>query len=753
MLTYRFPVLIWQSADGFHTAGLVEWEAPAGTGRSGHDAREQLREYLEWSYREDPTGRAPELQEARLERLEVGVRPEYSLDHRNFPCAETFPLGVPCVVGALSPALWLCSIPTLDIRFYFHEETAFRELAVHHVRQHLQGNTPMALSRYLPPRKAELDEIVVSVKRKARPISEPILPTLSLTAEAVGEPHFRKQFSRPYEREREVDWLVRKLGEERANVLLVGEPGCGKTTALVEAVRLLERNTEEQPGTPTISKRRYWLTSSFRLIAGMKYLGQWEERCEAIIHELGQIGGVLCVDNLLDLVRVGGTTPNTSVAAFFLPYLQRGELRLVGEAAPSELDACRRLLPGLVDVFQVTNLAAFERQQSLNVLDRVAVTLGQDWKLEVGRGVVELVFHLFRRFLPYYAFPGKAVAFLAEVFERSRQSRATEVSTTAVLQHFIRRTGLPELFLRDEMPLEREEVLQQFRKLVIGQEGPCRIAADLVTRFKAGMNDPGRPLGVLLFCGPTGVGKTALARALAQFFFGHGEGSDRLIRLDMSEYTGFDAAGRLLTRPDGQPSDLIQKVRHQPFCVVLLDEIEKADAEVFDVLLGLCDEGRLTDRFGRTTTFRSAVVLMTSNLGAGKQESFGFARGEGVRYTDEALAFFRPEFFNRLDAVVTFEPLSAETVQAITRKELQEIAQREGLRKARITLSWSEAVVAHLAQVGFDARYGARPLQRTLEALVVTPLARYLLEKKHLRDGTLQMDLSEEGTVLFRIRD
>ncbi len=207
----------------------------------------------------------------------------------------------------------------------------------------------------------------------------------------------------------------------------------------------------------------------------------------------------------------------------------------------------------------------------------------------------------------------------------------TALSQDRVLRDFVRQTGLPERLLRDELPLAYEEVLNGLQRRIIGQEGPCRAAADLVVKFKAGLNDPQRPVGVLLFCGPTGVGKTELARAIADYFFGHGEGRDRLVRLDMSEYAVPGAAQRLLTRPDGEPSTLLQQVRRQPFCVLLLDEIEKADPEVFDLLMGVFDEGRLTDRFGRTASFRSAVIVMTSNLGAGKFASFGFGPPQPVR--------------------------------------------------------------------------------------------------------------------------
>ncbi|HTU18988.1 MAG TPA: AAA family ATPase, partial [Gemmataceae bacterium] len=679
MAVYHFAVLLVRDAAGFHTALPVEAdERAAGFGATPALALRQLRDYLEWLYRRDPYRQEPGLCDPDLSVFRAEVRPEYHAGDRVYACDRLLTLGIPCVSGRLTSGLLVAALPLLGVRFYYHEAGSLPSLARRYAELALKELTPHELARHLPPPSVQLEEVLVRVRPRARTAPPDAgLTALVQVAEPLGDRAVRRQLSAAWERETLIVEAVRKLHHESTSLLLVGEPGVGKTTILAEAARAAERLSaaaRRKEGEPSPG-RLFWTTSAGRLIAGMKYLGQWEERCEQVIDELARLPGVLCVESLLDLVRTGGTSPGDSLAAFLLPYLQRGELRLASECTPAELDACRRLLPGFADLLPILHVPPFDRVTALAVLDRTAARHAQNLRLNVPPDFSDRVHHLFRRFAPYQAFPGPAVGFIRELCERrARTDRDRPLTAEDAVDHFIRRTGLPGWLLRDEEPLNREELLAALRARVIGQEEAVRAAARLITTFKAGLNDPQRPLGVLLFLGPTGVGKTELARTLAAVLFGNRspgdtpppQAEDRLVRLDMSEYAGPDAVERLLGPPQGKPGLLIRRLRQQPFCVLLLDEIEKAAPEVFDALMGVCDEGRLTDRYGRITTFRSCVILMTSNLGAERRETFGFGH-RPPPYADAARAFFRPEFYNRLDAVVTFDPLSPETIRAITR--------------------------------------------------------------------------------------
>lgn len=756
MATYRYPVLVWRDHAGFFTAAPVEdlWlgydsiEELAAVAPSAGIALGQLTEYLTWKGKKGTTLPEPRVHDLSRQEFVVHARPAYHVERRSFPSDKSVRLPVDCVVGKLDDQLYLASLPQFDVRLYFFEGDLPKDLITHHLHQLWKGKSPRDLSRFLPPRMSFLDEIVVKTptqprRSMRRAPSQQVLQTVASALDARGT---KRLFNPAWEREREVTDLTGRFKSEQTNIIIVGESGIGKTTVLAEAVRRLRK------GIPQSEPRRFWLTSASRIIAGMKYLGQWEERCQKVIAELQHIDGVLCVESLLDLVRVGGVGASDSVASFLSTYIQAGELRMVAEATAPELEACRRLLPGFVDLFQLLAIDELGERRSIDVLDRLAdQKIKQRRGLSIERGVTDQLYHLFARFFPYGAFPGPAAAFLTDLIDGVVNEGGKVITGEALVELFIRRTGLPEVFIRDEKPLVVDDAFKALSAEVIGQGPSCNVAADVVCTFKAGLNDPGKPVAVLLFCGPTGVGKTQLARSLSEFCFGHGDEKDRLVRLDMSEYATSGSAERLLGESSTGGSDLVKRVRQQPFMVLLLDEIEKAAPEVFDVLLNLLDEGRLIDAFGRLTSFRSAIIIMTSNLGVRTHDPVGFGAEPSVGYVDEVERFFRPEFVNRIDEVLSFSPLSRETIMAITEKELLEITVREGLDTRHITLSWNDEVVHRLAEMGYSPRYGARNLQRTLERHVVIPLARLLLDDPELKDTTLHLVVDEGGVVGFQL--
>lgn len=786
MTTFRIPILTWQDFGGKFTSQAItggeEFFVPTAFADKKDAAILQVKDYLYRLFEQEWWREPVVFEELNLLEFRVDIRPEYEVKpqveeyakkqkkrktepkRRVFTGEDTIPIRVACVFWKTENGNYSASLPLLEIEFFFNKESELKTLVMLKVQEALRNSTPLDLSKFLPNKQLWLEEVSLNVNRKeTRNENFKETPNLISIAEPLGAKDFTKKVSKAYERETEVADLVKRLTKERASIIILGENGIGKTTLLTEAVKEIEKNLLKLPNEDEDfddfwdeknPKHRFWQTNGGRIISGMKYLGQWEERCEEIIRELSDIDGVLCAENLLDFVRYGGREPNESIASFLVPYLQRGELRMVAEATPTELEACRRLLPNFADSFQIVRLEEFTDDKALHILSVMAEIYSQNLKIGYSANIVNLVYRLFSRFMPYQKFPSRITQFLADIFEKAKAGKQKEAATNNVIESFIKFTGLPELFLRDEIALDFADVAADFESRVIGQPQACRQVASIVTTFKAGLNDPKRPLGVFLFAGPTGVGKTELTKVLARFFFGNDENSkEKIVRLDMSEYSLGGSASRLLTKSDGEPSDLIQKIREKPFSVVLFDEVEKADSQVFDVLLGLFDEGRLTDRFGRITNFTSTVVIMTSNLGAEKlaKSDIGFSESENTSSEKEIKTFFRPEFFNRLDGVIQFGRLDKTSLYKITEKELLSISKREGLAVKGIKLVWKQEVTKFLAEKGYDPRYGARPLQRTIETFLTSPLSKFLIENPKLKNAEIKIILDENEQISFEV--
>ena len=757
MSRLTYPVAIWKDAADQHTAVVLDYGDGRGTlsavDTKPADALEQIKQYLEWQRRRGADLSEPDFSDPQVLSIGVDVRPAYRTETRTWNLPQTMRVSVPAVIASRRIGGLAVVLPTFGDSFDCEQMADVKNLVTQHVQQVLGGSEPQEIGRWQPPESMWIESVSVRRPREARgrahagtgqlklPALESAAERLLLSTGGAG--------GRAWQRDREVEDLVTRLAEGRGSILLIGESGVGKTTLLRDAAQRLDRlRPAAGPGSSGEARHRardrYWLTSAARIISGMKYLGQWQERCEQMLDELKRIDGVLCIENLLELVRTGGTSAVDSIAAFLTPYIERGELRLVSEATPAELDALRRLLPACAQAMTLLKLEPFDRAATVRILDGIGSTLAQNQRVELEPGVSDAVYRLFNRFMPYHSFPGRAGRFIKRLAESVRRRGDRRITLDDVIGEFLSLTGLPEVLLRDELPLSRTQVLADLKAQIIGQDHACEAAADVMVTFKAALNDPARPIGVMLFGGPTGVGKTELAKAISRYLFGAAPsaGKDRLIRLDMSEYAGSNAARRLIGDPHGEPGEIIRRVRQQPLAVLLLDEIEKADPEVFDILLGLLDEGRLVDQFGRVTSFRSTIIIMTSNLGGQMLEPFGFADQPSTSAASEVRRFFRPEFFNRIDAVVEFHPLGRESVRVIAEQQLQRLAMREGLAAAGIMLSWTGRLLDHLIAHGFDARYGARPMQRVIETTVVAPLGRLLVERPASR-GPLHMDITD----------
>jgi ATP-dependent Clp protease ATP-binding subunit ClpC len=530
--------------------------------------------------------------------------------------------------------------------------------------------------------------------------------------------------------------LVREVvdaleGREGAAIVLVGPSGSGKTALVHEVV---SRLTARQDAAG--NRRDVWRVDGNQFIAGMMYVGQWEARARGVVQELVEVGDLLYVDDLASLVYAGRTrNERTNVAQYLEPHLARGELTVLAESTPERFERVREEAPTFASLFRVVHVPALDARTTLPAL------LGTLRELEAAShaGAVRLsplaletLLDLQQRFVAHEAFPGKAVRLLRWVVSRPGTDeggvrRFTQEDVTSAMRE---QTGLPDFVLGSAPPKTREALERELAAQVAGQPEAVSAVVDAILTLQRSLQPPDKPLATYLFVGPTGVGKTETAKALARTLFGS-EG--RLVRFDMSEFVSASSITRLLGMPGAPDGELTTSLRTQPFCVVLFDEVEKAHPRIFDALLQFLGEGRLTDGAGRTVDARQAVVVLTSNLGVREAAArTGFARtaeSAEAHYLSSVRAFFRPEFFNRLDRVVPFRPLTPAALRVVVEHALESLLSRRGIRRGNVLVEVEPALLDLLVEQAYDPRYGARPLKRALERRLTVPLAHHLVRR------------------------
>jgi len=508
-------------------------------------------------------------------------------------------------------------------------------------------------------------------------------------------------------------------------LLVVGGPGVGKTVWIQRLARYLLFEKRQGAEVP-----RVFSTSADRVVAGQIYLGMWQARCLTMVEELSHERQYLSIGRLSEWVRP--MPDGSSLADIFEEALRAEQLSLIAEATEQELEALRRSRPALIEAFHTVRLEEPSADEVPQLLVRYLEKVSAADRVHAD-GLRRLVRHL-SDYLPSQCFPGKAYRSLTWLLQES-ESHSAALGPTEVSRFFSKFSGLPLELIADEFALSAQAIADRLTANVIGQDEACQAAGAVIARMKAGLQDPDRPVGSLFFVGPTGVGKTELAKQMARFLFGAGpgQGEDRLVRLDMSEYMLPGSAQRLLESEAAGAGSLAQRIREQPLSVVLLDEIEKAHPEVFDLLLALLGEGRMTDSRGRLVDFRMVVFVMTSNLGVSERAPVGFAQQEYAGYVAKVREHFRPEFFARLDRVVSFRALSPEDVAGVVDLMVAQLARRSGFRLRNLRLRVSDRARQHLASLGYHPSRGARPLKRVIEERVVTPIAIMMAEDPKLK--------------------
>ena len=627
-------------------------------------------------------------------------------------------------------------------------------------------------------------------------------------------------------REAEIERVSQILSRRKKNnPILIGEPGVGKT-AIVEglALRIVQRKVSR-----VLFDKRVISLDLAALVAGTKYRGQFEERMKAIMHELEKNRDViLFIDEIHTIVGAGGATGSLDASNIFKPALARGELQCIGA---STLDEYRMYIEkdGALDRrFQKVLIEQPSVEETILILNNIKSKYEDFHNVVYDQEAIDACVKLSDRYMTDRLLPDKAIDVLDEVgarvhlkninvpedilelekkiedvkneknkvvksqrFEEAASLRDTEkrlgeelekakglweeesknkrfpINEENIAEVVSMMTGIPVKRMVQAETEKLRRMSEDMKDMVVGQNEAIQKVVKAIQRNRVGLKDPRKPIGSFIFLGPTGVGKTEMARALAKYMF---DSEDSLIRIDMSEYMEKFSVSRLIGAPPGyvgyeEGGQLTEKVRRKPYCVILLDEIEKAHPDIYNILLQVLDDGQLTDGLGRKINFKNTMIIMTSNIGVRQLKEFGdgvgFAtatRMENAEENSKAVIekalkrTFSPEFLNRIDDVVVFNALSKENIFNIIDILMKAVSKR--LKNLGFTLELTQEAKEFITEKGFDVQFGARPLHRAIQKYLEDPLAEEILNF-NIKDGDMLIaDLDKEsGKLIFRFRE